>query len=360
MQDSLITSPDQVTVEWLTAVLLESGALTGGAVAAVDVNMGYGNWSSNARLKLRYADGSQGAMPQHLFIKMVTTNSSSSAESFGPSEVTYYSRDYLDVEKAPLIRCYSAAYSEELGQYHLLLDDLSDTHIISREKDPTLDFGLALAEGLAVLHAQWWGGRRLAEAGAPMHDADHIQRFVDIAEPGAGHIIDRFSDELKPHWPEAIRLLYANHPKAMIERTRDSSGFTLVHGDVGEANILVPRQGDRPIYIIDRQPFDWSLTTWLGVYDIAYAIVLDWEIETRRRLEMPILRRYHDWLHKMGVTDYSWDRLFDDYRLSLAMGVYVAAEYCRGGINERWVSVWLSMLQRTLTAIDDLNCSELW
>ena len=75
----------------------------------------------------------------------------------------------------------------------------------------------------------------------------------------------RFSAELEPHWLAAIRALYAKHPPAMIERTRDDNGFTLIHGDVGHNNILVPRHGDQPIYIIDRQPFNWSLTTWLGV-----------------------------------------------------------------------------------------------
>jgi hypothetical protein len=219
---------------------------------------------------------------------------------------------------------------------------------------------LALAEGLAAMHARWWGAQRLSEAGATLHSARHIRRFVDIAEPGAGHILSRFSAELEPHWPEAIRLLYAKHPQAIIERTRDDNGFTLIHGDVGHTNILVPRDGDRPIYIIDRQPFDWSLTTWLGVYDLAYAIVLDWEVETRRRLEIPILRRYHEQLIQKGIQGYAWERLYDDYRLSVAMGVYVATEYCRGGVNERWVTAWLPMLQRSLTACDDLDCRELW
>jgi len=122
----------------------------------------------------------------------------------------------------------------------------------------------------------------------------------------------------------------------------------------------VPRAGDRPIYLIDRQPLDWSLTTWLGAYDLAYAIVLDWDIETRRRFEIPILKRYHDQLVKKGIHGYSWEQLFDDYRLSVAMGVYIATEYCRGGVNERWTPVWLPMLQRALTACDDFDCSELW
>jgi hypothetical protein len=266
----------------------------------------------------------------------------------------------VDVKNAPLVHCYDAAYSEELQRYHILLDDVSETHIEAAEKEPTLGYGLALAEGLAALHARWWGAQRLAEAGAPIHDARHIQRFVDIAQPGVSNILNHCSAELEPHWPEAIHELYAKHPQVMIERTQDDNGFTLIHGDVGHNNILVPRDGDRPIYIVDRQPFDWSLTTWLGVYDLAYAIVLDWETEARRRHELAILRRYHEHLMKNGIADYSRDQLYDDYRLCVAMGVYIATEYCRGHFDERTMHVWLPMLQRTLTACDDLGCSALW
>jgi hypothetical protein len=88
--------------------------------------------------------------------------------------------------------------------------------------------------------------------------------------------------------------------------------------------------------------------------------VLDWDTEARRRLEQPVLRRYHDRLNKLGVSGYSWERLWDDYRLCVAMGVYIATEYCRGGVTEQWSWVWLPMLQRSLTACDDLNCGELW
>jgi len=157
-----------------------------------------------------------------------------------------------------------------------------------------------------------------------------------------------------------MRELFATHPQAMIERTLDVNGFTLIHGDPGEQNILVPRQSDRPVYIIDRQPFDWALTTWLGVYDLAYAIVLDWPIDLRRQCEMPILERYHAQLIENGVRDYSWQQLYDDYRLCVAMCVYVATEYCRGGVNERWIHTLLAMLQRSLTACDDLDGSVLW
>jgi hypothetical protein len=358
MPDEVITSLKQVTAEWLTHVLTNSGALTQGKVKAFDVESRQRELSTNARLNLRYADGSRGSMPGHLFLKMVDADMED--EFFGPSEVTYYTRDYVGLKGAPLVRCYDAAYSEDELRYHLLLDDLTETHVAASTKTPTLEYGLALAEGLAALHGRWWGRERLAKAGAKLPEAQQIRRFVDIAEPGAGHIIKHFSSELLAHWPDAIRSLYRRHPQAMIERTQDGNGFTLIHGDVGHNNILVPQCGDRPIYIIDRQPFDWSLTTWLGVYDLAYAMVLYWDVETRRRFEQPVLTHYYRHLIENNVRGYSWGRLWHDYRLSAALGVYVATEWCRGGINERWTAVWLTMLRRSMTAIDDLAASELW
>ncbi|HET9907143.1 MAG TPA: hypothetical protein VFQ23_10895 [Anaerolineales bacterium] len=358
MTNKVITSIDQVSVEWLTSALMKSGALAKGEVQSFKFGQGQGNWSTSANLFVKYTEDATGSLPERLFLKMVNTDLDD--EYFGDSEVTFYTRDYVDVPEAPLLRCYDAAYSKDLHRYHILLDDVSETHIEAAEKEPTLEYGLALADGLAILHARWWGEQKLAEAGAPIHAEGHIQRFVDIAEPGVEHIVKGFSSELKPNWPEAMRELFEMHPKAIIQRARDLNGFTLIHGDVGSANILVPRHSDRPIYIIDRQPFDWSLTTWLGVYDLAYAIVLDWETETRRKYEKPILEQYHNQLMRNGVTDYPWEQLHNDYRLCVAMCVYIATEYCRGGVIERLIPAWLPMLQRALTACDDLDCRTLW
>lgn len=355
----VITSVAQVTAEWLTAVLTHSGALTHGHVTEVKLDTGGGNWSANAKLSIAYAPESRGTLPKNLFLKMVNADTGD-GEFFSESEVTYYTRDYVDVDHAPLIHCYDAAYSDRLKRYHLLLDDVSSTHIEAIQKEPTLEYGLALAEGLATLHARWWGAQRLIEAGAPIHDATHIQQFADIAAPGVGHILADCAGDLAPHWPQLMHELFARHPQALIARTRNPSGFTLIHGDVGPYNVLVPHEGTRPLYIIDRQPFDWSLTTWLGVYDLAYAMVLDWEPDARKRFEIPVLEQYHAQLRENGVRDYAWQQLYDDYRLCAAMGVYIATEYCRGRLNEQWRHVWLPMLQHALTACDDLDCRALW
>lgn len=358
MADSVLTDVQAVTPAWLTAALTRCGALTRGAVAAFAVDTGQGNWSTNARLTLRYTADAEGALPRQLFLKLVQTDLDD--EAFGESEVTYYTRDYVGVADAPLLRCYAAAYSEAEHRYHLLLEDVSATHEEAAAQTPTLAYGLALAEALAALHAPWWGAERLAAAHAPLHNAAHIQRFVDIAAPGVGHILPRFAADLPPHGPERLHTLFAQHPRRLIERAHNAAGFTLIHGDVGANNILVPRHGPRPLYLIDRQPFNWSLTTWLGVYDLAYALVLDWAIDARRQWERPILQHYHAQLQHRGIGPYPWEQLWADYQLCVAMGVYIAVEYCRGGVNEPHLPVWLPMLQRALTACDDLACQTQW
>ncbi len=358
MSDDVITAREQVTTAWLTSVLTRSGALRQGRVESFDLAAGDRVLSSIYRLRLVYSEDSGGDKPTHLFLK--TVNADQDDELFGPSEVTYYVRDYIGVDCAPLIRCYDGVFSAEQQRYHLLLDDLSDSHVESGTKTPTLAYGLELAEALACLHAHWWGAERIAQSGDRLPSAAQIDRFVAIARPGAGHIVAAMPDQLQPHWPAALAELLERHPRAMAARTADDNGFALIHGDVNRTNVLVPRVGDRPLYIIDRQPFDWSLTVWLAVYDLAYALVLDWAPEQRRRQEIEILHHYHDQLVARGIRDYPWERLFDDYRLSVAICVYVAIEWCRGGINHEWDHIWLPKLKKSLTACDDLNCRALW
>ena len=351
MSNTVITSLDQVSPAWLTQVLRRSGALEHGEVESYAVDTGQRLLSSNARMKLTYSGDAQGALPRKLFLKMVDTDQGD--EYFGQSEVDYYTRDYVDVPEAPLVRCYDAAYSDRLGRYHILMDDISDTHVEAFERTPTLEYGLALAEGFAAMHARWW-----ADASLPR--SAHIKRFVRIAQPGSEHIIAACADKLQAHWPAAIRDFYAHHPQLIIDRKEDANGFTRIHGDPGWHNIFVPIESDRPIYILDRQPFDWSLTTWLGVYDLAFAMVLDWPSEIRREFEQPILRHYHEHLLRRGVQEYGWDRLWYDYRLSAAMGIYIATEWCRGHYNPDTEPVWMPMLHKAMNAFDDLECPTLW
>jgi hypothetical protein len=73
MPDEVITSTEQITTGWLTAVLKNNGALSEGLVTSFELEEGEGNWSENANLKIIYNDDARGAMPERLFLKMVDT-----------------------------------------------------------------------------------------------------------------------------------------------------------------------------------------------------------------------------------------------------------------------------------------------
>jgi hypothetical protein len=145
----------------------------------------------------------------------------------------------------------------------------------------------------------------------------------------------------------------------MVRRTQNPNGFTIVHGDVNPGNVLYPiTEGE--VYFLDRQPFTWSLTTWLGVSDLSYLMVQYWDTEIRRSLEMPVLKEYHRQLIANGVSNYDWDQLFADYKLCVVQAVYTAVEWCiKTEDRERMRWLWGLELDRALRTFSDLDCAEL-
>lgn len=352
----VITELSQITLEWLNGALQSTPALTSGAVIAVDVESMHSDNSKMVRLRLTYSDGAAGVLPLTLLLKRVAD-----AERFGGSEVDYFARDYAKLPDAPIPTCYDAAYDDNPRRYHLLVEDLSPTHRMQFEVPPTLSYGAALARSLAALHAHHWGAAGLNAIGAALPDEAFIMQYVDVARRGFDAMLAATMNDLTDAQRDQLRDVFAHHPRAMVERTKNPNGFTLVHGDTNPGNILAPIEGDGRVYLIDRQPFDWSLTVWLGAHDLAYAIVTWWEPETRRALERDILRAYHAALVERGVTGYSWEQLWDDYRLATVQTVYVASQWC-GNPDDvtrmRWV--WFPELLRALAAMDDLSCAALW
>ena len=81
----------------------------------------------------------------------------------------------------------------------------------------------------------------------------------------------------------------------------------------------------------------------------------------RKELEKPLLERYIAGLKAGGVTDYDVDTAFEDYRLMI-LGCLVYPITVCGSLdlsNERGKALGETMLERNLTAIDQLGCAEL-
>ncbi len=352
--EQVITAPDQLSAAWFEAVLRESGALSGGSVAAFRLDPLKSDNSHVLRIWLDYAPGSSGERPARLFLKLCGGDNS---PAFGPSEVEYYRRDYAGLPDVPLIKCYSAVYSPEKASYHLLLEDLTATHGPNWEKTGHGGYIYPVADGLGKLHSYWWSSptTRAATPGGPVDE--QLAKFLAHMEGGPALLFEELKDELDASSRETAQRLADRLPAALAARARDPNGFTLVHGDLNPGNILSPLPGfEGKTYLIDRQPFDWSLTTWLAVSDLAYAMVLWWEPALRREHEVEVLKTYYASLLAKGLTGYSWEQLWRDYRLCAMQCIYIPFEWClleSDRKNMDWV--WKPEFRRVLAAVQDLN-----
>jgi hypothetical protein len=107
---------------------------------------------------------------------------------------------------------------------------------------------------------------------------------------------------------------------------------------------------------------DWQLVdTSRGGRDLGYFVSQSLTPELRAKHERDLAQRYADGLASRGVTGYSFDDAWLDYRIS-ALFCLVYPIVAGGSIepeNERSVALTGGMLSRCVAAIEDLNLLDL-
>jgi hypothetical protein len=310
--------PQDVTSAWLGEVLAQP-------VAGFDVLADSGQWSHQWVLDVRLVDGARTAL--RLKVCRGTT--------FGRSEVDYYLRDYTGLADAPLVRCHDAQHEPGVG-YHLLLDDLGATHQDGRDVAPTLAHGLAVATALGRMHGVHWQSR-------PAPCAETLDRYFSEVRPGV--------EPMEAATGEAWLARFDSHEHALRARWADPRGMTLLHGDLNPTNVLAPRGAPGPVIFLDRQPFDWSLTYGLALWDLAYFLVPWWPEADRRACELVVLRAWHQALAR---PDYTWDQVRADWPIAVAQSMDVPVEWCSKDATRdamRWL--WSMQLDRVRAALAD-------
>jgi len=260
-----------------------------------------------------------------------------------------------------VVRHYDVCYAPQHHAYHLLLEDLSATHTNGWERAVTPDLVTGIADSVARLHVFRWNATALNEVGAHLPGQVELDRYFAHIGRGLEPLLAIGGDDVKAEWRPLLREIFEHHPPLMLQRTGEPRGICLVHGDVNSGNLLIPQTWPGRVYLVDRQPFDWSLQVWLGVSDLAYLMCSFWPADVRQQYERMMIEHYHQALQRLGIHDYEWRDLWADYRLCAVQAVYVAVEWCvlesdRGRM--RWL--WTQELSRAMSAFEDLRCRELW
>jgi hypothetical protein len=337
----VITGIEQVTPNWLTAVLKKSGVLTQGEVGGVETAQTATLTATAIPLTLRYSDDAPAAVPEKLFLKLGRRK----------PEVDFYNVVLPLMTGVPVVQCYDAAFANHLGVSHLLMDDVSATHVEPPDALPLSEaVSRQLIDILACLHAQWWEHPRLADDLRAV--LDDVPTFIlKQVQDGFAHFRDTLGDRLSPKrrgWYE--RILAAWPLPSWQARLRSHQAVTLVHGDSHWWNFLLPRD-EGPIYLIDWAV--WHLN--VGPSDLAYLFGQSCYGEWRARFERPLVEYYHERLLAYGVTGYSWEQCWLDYRTTMVFHALWPI------FHHAWAPniLWWRNLECCMSAFEALHCEEL-
>ena len=348
----VITSTEQITPEWLTQRLHEKGGLSHGRVTKVEATsfpMRYASVISF--LNVNYSDDAPESAPRRLFLKR------SLHECFDDQaikEVFFYNVIADMMIDPPVVGCYDAVYSQEIGHYHLLLEDVSETHHVleSEPLPPTRLQCEQIIDCVAKFHAEWWDDSRLGkEIVGHFYEEAYLTGLVDNTAKKFAEFADFLGDRLSPAIRKSYEKIFAAWPSPFVRRLSQRKHLTLIHRDSHVWNYLLPRTSiPGRVYMIDWA--DWEICA--GARDLAYMIALYWYPQFRQTQEKHLLLRYHSALLAHGVDDYDINDLWYDYRLSVIQLFYLPVW--------RWANnqpSWWHDLQRFALAFEDLGCAEL-
>src|SRR5262249_52270091 len=154
--------PPAATPGYLTQALRRGGALGDGVVGAVAVDTDRDTIVSRIlRLRLSY-DGADDAAPRSLILKTGLPARAGSKWIAGRQEVAFYTNVAPATPRAPVPRCFDAHWEATTNEWHLLLEDLSETHVAlgNWPLPPSFEQCRAIVAGWARFHASWWDDAR--------------------------------------------------------------------------------------------------------------------------------------------------------------------------------------------------------
>jgi Ser/Thr protein kinase RdoA (MazF antagonist) len=203
------------------------------------------------------------------------------------------------------------------------------------------------------VHGYWWENLYLGEAIGP--------RFPDASAAKAyaaneARNYERFADFMGDAFSPARRQIYETVLASSYlfeKRIPGERPLTLNHGDAHLWNYLYPHDKENGSILM----IDWDdCRIDIGMADLAYMIALHWYPERRARFEKHLIQRYHTQLLAHGVTGYTWEDCWNDYRLAAVEGLMIPIQQWAEGVPE---NVWWNHFERGLLAFEDLGCREL-
>lgn len=345
--------PVAATAEHLARALRRAGVLGDNSVSSVVVESSRNMVLSQIR-RLRISYQAECGAPKTLILKTELPERAGQGANGGRHEVDFYTGIATAMSAGLVPRCFEAKWASETKTWHLLLEDLGDSHVIATQwpLPPTIAQCQSVMRARARFQAAWWDDARLGVSVGSQPDRQEIDRQVQrLAEQFA-----KFADFMGDRLPrERLRIFeqWLDAGPLLLARAFNGPNRTIVHGDAHVWNCFLPRDERSD----DVRLFDWdSWRIGLGAIDLAYMMAVHWYPDLRHEREQLLLDDYHTTLVAQGIAGYDRFALQTDYRLSVLWQLMTPVMQHAYGIPPL---IWWNNLERILLAADDLNCRDL-
>lgn len=314
-----VIHPDAVTAEWLTDRLREAGHQSATVRSFTATQIGTGQLGKCIRYALD-VEGDE-TTPRSLVGKFPSDDPTSRQTGVVLrnyiKEVSFY-RELQSRLSISTPRCYYAAIEGQGPEFTLFLEDMANSQQGDQLAGCSVEVARAAIMELPGLHAPSWNDESLTKLD-----------YLDLPTAPTGELIRGLYRMNLPGFVERLGPRLAPDELSIVKRVADSSGppfvptpgpFGLTHVDYRLDNLLIDSSVSPPHVTV----VDWQTVT-LGrpVHDVTYFIGAGLLREDRLAAENDLVRAYYDRLYEAGVTDYSWDDCWLDYRRGAFAGLVI-------------------------------------
>ena len=358
-----ITSPKEISAQWMEQALASGGAAEAAAIEAVEVEVldAANGMGTLCRCRLTGAGGKV-PTPASVMVKL--------PGNLGPA-FRWFSRWFATARreysfyrhfaaKAPVRSpvLHYADFDERTQESVLVMEDLHGMETVSQATGVGPERALAAVAAIARFHGRF-GENPAADAAVAAHCGEFenarqrriLQTVYMLALPV---VLQRFGECFSP---ETRRLAIEFGPRidahlAHVVKDRPR----LLHGDFRCENLMFGNEGPDDLALIDWQGFGIGC----GMYDIGYFLGSSVATEDRRRIEREAIETYHAIVCGMGMKDYTLDECWRSYRQNILGGLilYVMGAGTVAADDAQRLQAAGASLCRVLAAIEDLGSGE--
>ncbi|MFM7307919.1 MAG: phosphotransferase [Actinomycetota bacterium] len=206
-------------------------------------------------------------------------------------------------------KSYYGEVNEETSQFAMVVEDLGNLRIVDQVKGMNIDDARRAIDGLAAMHAKWWGkADALAADGTTISLGDPIYPAIVPLVFAEGW--EKCTKEIK--MPDSIMQVGPRFGAAVqpLLASLAQGPNTLAHGDYRADNILFGKNDE--LVVLDFQ----LIGTGIGAYDLAYFITQSITADDASKHERELFDRWVDGVLKGGAPKNLVDKkaLWEHYR----------------------------------------------